>query len=141
MHKITGEPSNHVTKEYKLGSMRIFFSVLEKEAEPRSTKVVRTKIGIALRDDDDTIDLPPSYSTRGLYCKPMHLWGWNCKVDGRGSFGKRCNYEARSYDEFWVEGVNEAIYPISYSTFHCFWDLHYPKLNIRSPSYFDLCLQ
>ena len=138
VHKLTGEPSNHGTKEYKLDSMRIFFSALEKEAEPHATKVVRTKTGIALRDDDDTIDLPSSYSKRGLYCKLMHLWGWNCKVDGRGSFGKRCNYEARSYDEFWVEGVDEAIYPISYSTFHCFWDLHYPKLKIRSPSY-DTC--
>ena len=68
----------------------------------------------------------------------MHLWGWNCKADGRGSFGKRCNYEARSYDEFWVEGVDEAIYPISYSTFHCLWDLHCPTLKIRSPSY-DTC--
>ena len=68
----------------------------------------------------------------------MHLWGWNCKADGRGSFGTICNYEARSYDEFWVEGVDEAIYPISYSTFHYVWDLHYPKLKIRSPSY-DTC--
>ena len=40
--------------------MRIFFSALEKEAEPHATKVVQTQLGIALRDDDDTIDLQSS---------------------------------------------------------------------------------
>ena len=133
VHGLTGQKSNHQTKEYKLESMRIFFSALEKEAEPHATKVVRTKTGIALRDNDDSVDLPSCYSKRSLYCKLMHLWGWVCKVDGQGSFGKTHDCEERSYGEFWVEGECKPILPISYATFHGFWDMHYPKLKIRFP--------
>ena len=57
VNKFTGEPSNHGTKEYKLESIHILFSASEKEAEPHATNVVRTKTGIALREDDDTINL------------------------------------------------------------------------------------
>ena len=50
--------------------------------------MVQTKTGITLCDDDDTIELPSSYSKIYLYCKLMHLWGCFCKVDGLGSFEK-----------------------------------------------------
>ena len=138
MFLVTDQTSNHQTKEYKLDSMRIFFSALEKETEPHATKVVRTKTGIALRDNDDSVDLPSCYSKRSLYCKLMHLWGWVCRADGRGSFGKLKDYEARSFDEFWVAGECEIISPITYSTFFSFWAINYPKLKIRSPSH-DTC--
>ena len=137
-HGLTGKKSNFQTPEYKLESMRMFFSALEKEAEPHATKVVRTKTGIALRDNDDSVDLPSCYSKRSLYCKLMHLWGWVCRADGRGNFGKLQDYEARSFDEFWVAGECEIISPISYSTSFSFWAINYPKLKIRSPSY-DTC--
>ena len=138
VHGLTGQKSNHQTKEYKLESMRIFFSASEKEAEPHATKVVRTKTGIALRDNDDSVDLPSCYSKRSLYCKLMHLWGWVCRADGWGNFGKLQDYEGRSFDEFWVAGELEIISPITYSTFFSFWAINYPKLKIRSPSY-DTC--
>ena len=58
VHKLTGQKSNHQTADYKLDSMRILFSALEKEAEPHATKFLRTTTVIALRNNYDSLDLP-----------------------------------------------------------------------------------
>ena len=39
------------------------------------------------------------------------------------------------YDDDWVEGVDEAVCPVSFSTFLKFWSTQYPKLKIRPPCY------
>ena len=62
----------------------------------------------------------------------------------RGSFGRTCDYEERSFDgEDWVEGECEQVLPISYAAFYSFWHMHYPKLKICSPSYdtYTLCFK
>ena len=84
IHKLNGAPSNNSTKQQTIDKMRNFFIALEEEGEPHATKVVRTRVGIALRDDDDILELPSSYSKRSLYCRLMYSWGWVVKASGRG---------------------------------------------------------
>ena len=77
--------------------------------------MVRTRVGVALRDDDDILELPSSYSKRSLYSRLMYSWGWVVKPDGRGNFGKTSNDEVRDFDgEDWVEGESEIVSPISF---------------------------
>ena len=139
IHASTGKASNNAMKESTIKRLHDFFSALEEEAEPHATKVVRTRARVALRDDDEIVELPSSYSKRGLYAKLMLEWGWTVMCDGRGNYGKLSDYEARAYGDDWVEGVDEAVSPISFATFLKFWSVHYAKLKIRSPSY-DTCV-
>ena len=56
-----------------------------------------------------------------------------------GNFGKTRDYEVREFDGTdWVDGESETVAVISFATFLSFWNLHFPKLKIRSPSY-DTC--
>ena len=99
VHALTGKPSNNAMKASMIKRLHDFFSELEEEAEPHATKVVRTRARVALRDDDEIVELPSSYSKRGLYVRLMLELGWKVTCDGQGSFGKLIDYEPRAYDD------------------------------------------
>ena len=62
--------------------MHKLFRALEEDAEPHATHVVRTRARVALREDDDNVELPSSYSKRGIYVRLMLEMGWNAKRKG-----------------------------------------------------------
>ena len=134
-HQLIGRNSNHAVKLESISLLHSFFTELSDEGEPHATKVVRTRARIALRDDDDIIELPSCYSKRSLYCRMMFSMGWVVKADNNGNFGKLGDYTERVFDEEWVEGVSAAASPFSFETFRKFWLVNYCKLRIRKPSY------
>ena len=138
LHGLKGKGSNNAMKGMIVEKLNEFLAGLEKEGEPHATKVVRTRTGVALRDDDDIIELPSSYSKRNLYARFMLMLGWKVKPDGAGNFGKLRDYEPRPFDEDWVDGEATPVSPCSFESFRRFWLEHYPKLKIREPSY-DTC--
>ena len=77
VHALTGKPGNNAMKASMIKRLHYFFSELEEEAEPHATKVVRTRACVALRDDDEIIELPSSYLKRGLYIRLMLEMGWD----------------------------------------------------------------
>ena len=60
-------------------SLQIFFEDLKYEAEPHASKVVRLTTGLVLKDDDENIELPSSYTKHRLYCRWCWERGWDVK--------------------------------------------------------------
>ena len=115
-----------------------FYDLGENCSEPHATKVVRTTTGIALRNDDEIVELPSCFSKRQLYCKFLYGCGWVVKPKGNGSFGPIKEYDLRKDGDDWVGTDENRIAPCSFSTFCIFWHKNFPKLQIRSPAY-DTC--
>ena len=87
-HLLTGKKSNKAMKGRIVEELHDFFHDLgENHSEPHATKVVRTTTGIALRNDDEIVELPSCFSKRQLYCKFLYGCGWVVKPKGNGSFG------------------------------------------------------
>ena len=73
-----------------------FFERLTKEAEPHASKVVRLTTGLILKDDDDNVELPSSYTKRTLYSRWCWDRGWDIKPKGgAGSYGRVQDYSKR----------------------------------------------
>ena len=122
-----------------VGELHDFFHNLrENYSEAHATKVVRTTTGIALRNDDEIVELPSCFSKRQLYCKFLYECGWVVKPKGNGSFGPIKEYDLQKDGDDWVGTDENRIAPCSFSTFCIFWHKNFPKLQIRLPAY-DTC--
>ena len=130
-HLLAGRKSNKAMKEKIVEKLHDFFHHLEKnKTEPHATKVVRTTTGIALRNEDDIVELPSCFSKRQLYCQFLYGCGWVIKPKGNRSFGPIKEYELRKDSDDWVGSDENVIAPCSFEMFCCFWEKNYPKLQI-----------
>ena len=120
-HGLTGKEGNRGMKGMIVEKLHEFLGELEDEGEPHATKVVRTRTRVALRNNDDIVELPSSYSKRNLYARFMLTLGWKVKPDGAGNFGKLKDYKPRPFDEDWVKGEATTVSPCSFETFRRFW--------------------
>ena len=138
-HMLLGRKSNSSLKGETFAKLMSYFKNLqENKGEPHATKVIRTRLRVALRNNDDIVELPSSYTKRQLYAKFLFECGWLVKPKGNGSFGPMSEYTIRLDSEEWTEADNGRIPPCSFETFRQLWSSKFPKLRIRSPSY-DTC--
>ena len=138
-HLLLGRKSNSRLKKETHDRVIGFLKNLEvNEGEPHATKVIRTRLRVALRNDDDIVELPSSFTKRQLYAKFLFECGWVVKPKGNGSFGPIKHYETRPDSDEWSEAENGRVAPCSFETFRSLWLEKFPKLRIRSPSY-DTC--
>ena len=102
-HLLTGKKSNKAMKGRIVKGLHDFFHGLaENHSESHATKVVRTTTGIALRNDDEIVELPSCFSKRQLYCKFLEGCGWVVKPKGNGSFGPIKEYDLQKDGDDWV---------------------------------------
>ena len=120
-------------------SMRDFLEALKEEAETHASKCVRLVTGIVLKEDDDNIELPSSFTKRGVYGRWCWSRGWEVRPKGgNGSYGKVADCARRKNDEhLWPLG-SEAMPVCCYTTFIVFWEQHFTTLKIKKSSH-DTC--
>lgn len=88
-HALKGRLPNSFTDDNARAAADVkdFLNVLgETYGEPRATRVVRTIIGIELRDEEKgLLELPPSMSRRGLYRRFIRDRGYDMSVSPNGT--------------------------------------------------------
>ena len=102
----------------------LFFEEQKMLATPQATRVVRELVGTGLRGGGDGADaileLPPSFSKRGMYSRFVEHRGYEIFTDARGTI-KAKQSTAESL----------ATQPIcSVTTFRNFWQKHFPELRL-----------
>ena len=144
LHGLSNRHGNASMNNETKASLNMFLETLKDEAEPHASKVVRLTTGLVLKDDDDNIELPSSYTKRRLYCR----WCWEREWDirpkgGNGSYGKVKDYTRRvsipgtSDDVLWP--VDSVSLPVcTMALFSSFWKEHHPLLIIKKSSH-DTC--
>ena len=134
-HHMVGKQSNRaigLENNGVLDGLRLYFDHLSDLSEPRATRFVRELTGVALRDTDDTLDLPNHMTKRGLYRDYCTQIGWNVTCTDKGHF----IYKERT-DEEWTSSTDQSVERDtcpSWQTFRRFWKRDYPKLVITNPS-------
>lgn len=113
------------------GDLFEFFEGLKELAQPTSTRFVRENVGTGLRDDElDLLELPSSWSKRGLYNRFCDERGWEVKTSSRGTIQLTKKM-----------GGDEIQKPICcWRTFQRFWKREYPNLRLQMPSE-DICTE
>ena len=96
-HGLIGQVSNHSMNEEVKESLHEFFDDLKSTSEPHSISVVRTHVGLSLKQDNDNIWLGCHYSHRSLYISWLAHRGYRAQCDSKGSYGKN-NYVKISDD-------------------------------------------
>ena len=105
---------------------------------------MRLTTGLILKDDDDNVELPSSYTKRTLYSRWCWDRGWDIKPNGgAGSYGRVQDHSKRVNKP---DSLDENLWPVgsvsrevcSKSTFCRFWDEHYKTLVIKKSSH-DTC--
>ena len=66
-HGLSNMQGNRALNDETIASLNSYFDTLKSEAEPHASKVVRLMTGLVLKEDDDNIELPSSYTKRKLY--------------------------------------------------------------------------
>ena len=157
-HGLQGKTSNHADTRMQ-EHLHDFFSEMTEHATPRATRIVRQHVVGAkdakdakaeeedngsdldadddlviesLRDTDvDVVDLPPSFSKRGMYKRFLaEQMGWTIAWDSTG----------RIISTLPVAGM-EQVEPVpSWGTFLGYWNSHFPKMRIQRPKE-DICGQ
>jgi hypothetical protein len=119
-------------EQHCVTSLHEFFAGLKDFAEPESTCFVREQTGSGLRNGEEDVSLLPScFSKRSLFIRWCDERGWKMTTLPRGSYKKEKNKNK--------DGSDVETEPICvFSTFLCFWKVHYPKLRLKSPSE-DVC--
>ena len=130
-HGLCGRTSNNWDWTHYF-DMTCFFQNLEKEAQPRAMKLVRSLTGDGtvreeLRNDEDVLELPSCYRKRGVYRTFLRELGYEIKTDNKGREIERIN-----------NSPFEDNVPPSWTSFRAFWKVKYPKLVIQ-PRAEDLC--
>ena len=64
-----------------------FFKWLKTQSEPHSISVVRSRVGLYLKDDNPSIWLGSHYTRRKIYQLWLENCGWIAKSDSNGSYG------------------------------------------------------
>jgi hypothetical protein len=144
LHGLNNRRGNASMNNDTKASLNMFLETLKDEAEPHASKVVRLTTGLVLKDDDDNIELPSSYTKRRLYCRWCWERGWDIRLKGgNGSYGKvkdctrRVSIPGTSDDVLWP--VDSVFLPMcTMASFSSFWKEHHPLLIIKKSSH-DTC--
>jgi hypothetical protein len=84
-HGLKGRASNFAMGAATTASLHAFFEGLKAHACPRATRFVRTESGFELRDDDEEVmDLPTSWTKRGVFARWLNECGWTIVTDAIG---------------------------------------------------------
>ena len=130
-HGLKYRVSNHSMNAEITESLHDFFNELKSNSEPHSISVVRTHVGLSLKQDNDNIWLGSHHSRRSLYLSWLAHRGYRAQSDSKGSYGTKRNYEKISDDNFDI--------PVCCcSNFYKYWRDNYSKMKIRKP-YVDTC--
>jgi len=118
-HGLKGRTGNKKDKDVE-DSLEIFFDILEGEAEPYASRVVRGEVGKQhLRENElNGVALPPKWSHRSLYERWIYSCGYIAKrkKDGKSNYDSLKNFDQRPL------GVDEEYLAIgSYFKFIKFW--------------------
>ena len=122
--------SNHFMN-VELTESFIIFHELKSNSDPHSISVVRTHVGLSLKQDNDNIWLGSHHSRRILFLSWISHRGYRAQSDSQGSYGTKRNYEKISDDNLYMTVC-------CWSTFDKLWRDNYSKMKIRKP-YVDTC--
>ena len=128
----------------------------EEEGETYATRFIRMETRIAIRNADlNQIELPSSFTKRGIYERFCYERGWIARSASNGSYPPINKYEERPFDND-VDDDNDdqsvegslSLFPsgstraerCSWNTFSLIWNKYLPYLSVRSPSK-DTCVQ
>ena len=128
------------SKQEALDSMKSFFESLKSEGENYASRQVRARLGNTyLRDNEDDVRLPPSWSKRLVYERWVYSNGWIARTDGGdSSYSSTKLYAPRPYDDhLWPEG-SPIIPVVCKATFMTYWKTYYDDIKI-APSSKDTC--
>ena len=125
-HGLAGRPPNNSISDELSVELHLFFADMQDFAEPIATRFIREKTGeLDTRDeDDDVLQLAPSFSKRGLYQRFCYERGWKIETTAKGNPKKK-----KRTDEGWAAG-EEPLDICSWTAFRCFWQKNYPKLRV-----------
>ena len=102
-----------------------FFEEMKQFAQPHSTRIVREEAGTELRDgEEDMLELPYSWSKRGLYQRFCGERGWEVKTTARGT--------TKTTRKAGQELTSKPI--CHWATFQRFWKREYPLLRFPKPA-------
>lgn len=110
----------------------------ENHSMPFSTRIVKDAAGhSSLRDDNDYVFLPPSFSKRQCYLEICHSSGWKPVWADKGKAKFKPIHEWQPRDGFCLadeQQVNlEIVQPIvSWRSFRRCWTKQFPKLKVRA---------
>ena len=139
MHGLKDKESNARVSADVKASMKDSLEALKGEAEPHASKCVRLVTGIVLKEDDDNIELPSSYTKRGVYSRWCWSRGWDVRPKGgNGGYGKLGEYAERKFDEYLWPAGSEAVDVCSFASFIIFWQKYFKILIIKKSSH-DTC--
>ena len=140
-HGLSNKTSNlKKSKEEALNSMKDFFESLKGDGEDYASRQVRARLGnMYLRDDENDIRLPPSWSKRIVYERWVYSNGWIDRTEGGdSSYSSTKLYTPRPYDEdLWPEG-SPRIAVVCKATFLAYWREHFSHIKI-APLNKDTC--
>ena len=96
LHKLCGKVGNTLLDAGVKASLIAYLEQKNTEAEPHTSKLVRTTTKMELWEDDNQVELPSNYTKRGLYVDWCYNQGFKAKLVGvTCSYGKLIDYVQR----------------------------------------------
>jgi hypothetical protein len=117
-----------------------FLTEMEKQADPISSRKVRSMVGVKLRGDKDLILLPPNMKYRQIYQSWVWSRGWKIVWVSRAlnQYAPLDQWNDRPFDtDEWPEGSMKKDI-CAWNTFLNQWKITHPNLRIR-PRGEDTC--
>ena len=135
-HGLVGKRGNNYNKDYNEKMNAFFDAYVVPFVNPRATVVVKTRVAdrleVDLRDhDEDVLELPSSYTKRGLYCQLVsEFFGWRLYFNTKGKL-------TRKEQRLDMENPPAVCFP-SWKTFLDYWEENHPKVVVPRPRE-DVC--
>ena len=99
LHGMYGKVGNNTIPDEVLKSIIKYLEDKKADAEPHASNVVRTTTKMALREDDNNIELPSNYTKRGMYINWCYDRGYKAELrTATSSYGKLKDYARRNDD-------------------------------------------